>query len=214
MNRRDGSTTGHSSPADRSTHTRERDTPVPTTVVCFDRDHTVSVNPHPEHRAVPLAWVKYLAHEVPTVDVWATGNQRLREEAAVPGIGEAITCWRALTVPDDPMAYHSRLPIDTRVPGRREGLELIRTVYDRLAASTSREPGLVVVDDVDLTDLESSGWSHYLPWEFVERIEAGDGPVEIPTPIDGISNVPLTDSACPESYSPIDYDEPGPLQYR
>ena len=211
MNRCDESTDSESSTSVPAT--RARNTPVPESVVCFDRDHTVSVNPHPERRAVPLSWVKYLAHEDPTVDVWATGNQRLTEEARVPGISEAITCWRVLTVADDPMAYHSRLPTDTRVPDRRDGLELIRTVYDRLAASISREPRFVVVDDVDLTDLESSGWSHYFPWEFAEITEADDGPVDVPTPLDEISNVPLTESSCPESYPPIDYDEPGPLRY-
>lgn len=211
MNRDDESTGSESSTSVPSDATRDRNTPIPETVVCFDRDHTVSVNPHPERRAVLLSWVKYLAHEDPTVDVWATGNQRLTEEARVPGISEAITCWQVLTVADDPMAYQSRLPTDTRVPGRREGLELIRTVYERLAASISRKPRLVVVDDIDLTDLES--WSHYFPWEFAERNETNDGPVDVPTPLDEISNVPLTESSCPESYPPIDYDEPGPLRY-
>ncbi|ELZ16539.1 hypothetical protein C477_15945 [Haloterrigena salina JCM 13891] len=69
--------------------------------------------------------------------------------------------------------------------------------------NASHEPRFVVVD-VDLTDLESSGWSHYLLWRFVGRTEAGAGPVEIPTPIDDISNVPLTESSCPESYPLID----------
>lgn len=191
----------------------DRETPVPSTIVCFDRDHTVSVNPHPEKRSVPLAWVKYLAHEVPTVDVWATGNQLLREEASIPGIAEGITCWRALTLPHAPVEYHAYVPTGARLPGRREGLQLLRAVYDRLS-QPEQTYELVVIDDVDLTDLETDGWTHYFPWDFVTAVESGTGPVDVPVPLEKISNTPLTDPNCPESYPPIDYDEPGPLQYR
>mgnify|MGYP000695154476 CR=1 FL=1 len=52
----------------------------PETVLCFDRDYTVSVNPHPDRTAVPLSWVKYFAHYRKDIDVWATGNQMLTEE--------------------------------------------------------------------------------------------------------------------------------------
>ena len=55
------------------------------TVVCLDRDWTVSVNPPIEHEAVPLAWVEQLAHSTPGTDVWATGNQMLTVEASIHG---------------------------------------------------------------------------------------------------------------------------------
>jgi hypothetical protein len=32
-------------------------------VFAFARDWTVDVNPHPRHDAVPLEWVRHLAHE-------------------------------------------------------------------------------------------------------------------------------------------------------
>lgn len=191
----------------------DRTDPVPAVVVCFDRDHTVSVNPHPDRDAVPLSWVKYLAHEVPDVDVWATGNQTLREEASIPGISEAITCWRYLTLPEDPMEYHTHVPVGARLPGRREGLELIQAVYDRLAPE-SETYQLVVVDDVDLSDLESDGWNHYLPWDFVAAVKAGTAGIDLPVPLDKPSNLPLTDPDCPETYPPLNFDRPGPLQYR
>lgn len=190
-----------------------RTNPIPTAVVCFDRDHTVSVNPHPERNAVPLSWVKYLAHEVANIDVWATGNQTLREEASIPGISEAITCWRYLTLPDDPVEYHAHVPIEARLPGRREGLHLIQAVYDRLATTTDTYRR-IVVDDVDLSDLESGGWKHYFPWDFVTAVNAGTAEIDLPVPLDEPSNIPLTDPNCPETYSPLDFDQPGPLQYR
>lgn len=191
----------------------DRTSPVPTAVICFDRDHTVSINPHPDRDAVPLSWVKYLAHEVPAIDVWATGNQMLREEASIPGISEAITCWRYLTLPDDPVEYHAHVPMGARLPGRREGLELIQAVYDRLATE-SETYRLLVVDDVDLSDLESDGWTHYFPWGFVAAIEAGTADIDLPVPINEPSDIPLTDPDCPEMYPGLDFDRPGPLQYR
>lgn len=200
-----------------NTHTQssgtDRTDPVPAAVVCFDRDFTVSVNPHPDNDAVPLSWVKHLAHEVPDVDVWATGNQTLREEASIPGISEAITCWRHLTLPEDPMDYHAHAPVGARLPGRREGLELIQAVYDRLATE-SETHRLIVVDDVDLSDLEADGWTHYLPWDFVAAVNTGTADIDLPVPLEEPSNIPQTDPDCPETYPPLNYDQPGPLQYR
>lgn len=190
----------------------DRTSPVPIAVVCFDRDHTVSINPHPDRDSVPLSWVKYLAHEVPAIDVWATGNQTLREEASAPGISEAITCWRYLTLPDNPLEYHAHVPVGGRLPGRREGLELIQAVYDRLATE-SEIYQLLVVDDVDLSDLESEGWTHYFPWDFVAAIKAGTADIDLPVPLNEPSNIPLTDPDCPETYPALDFDRPGPLQY-
>lgn len=201
------------SSASAESNGHDRTGPIPTAVVCFDRDHTVSVNPHPDKDAVPLSWVKYLAHEVPTVDVWASGNQTLREEAAIPGISEAITCWRHLTLPADPMEYHAQVPIAARLPGRREGLELIQAVYEQLTTG-GNSFRRIVVDDIDLTDLETDGWTHYFPWDFVAAVTTGAACIDIPVPLTEPSDVPLTDPECPESYPPLNFDQPGPLQYR
>jgi hypothetical protein len=54
-------------------------------VFAFDRDWTVDVNPHPQHEAVPLTWVRHLAHDT-NHEVWAIGNQDLKDEADIPGI--------------------------------------------------------------------------------------------------------------------------------
>ena len=58
-------------------------------VYAFDRDSTVDVNPPDDgSRAFPLEWLRHLAHETEHV-VWATGNQKLTEEADIPGDEEA-----------------------------------------------------------------------------------------------------------------------------
>jgi len=63
-------------------------------VFAFDRDSTVDVNPPDDgSRAVPLAWMRYLAHETEHA-VWVTGNQRLVDEAEIPGDDEAIERYR------------------------------------------------------------------------------------------------------------------------
>ncbi|MDN4032221.1 hypothetical protein, partial [Chryseobacterium gambrini] len=61
---------------------------------CFDRDYTVSVNPHPTRKSVPLWWVTQLAHQRPRVDVWATGNQMLTIEASIHGTVYAAAVWQ------------------------------------------------------------------------------------------------------------------------
>lgn len=39
-------------------------------VLAFDRDWTVDVNPHPRREAVPLEWVRYWAHNTDHEDEW------------------------------------------------------------------------------------------------------------------------------------------------
>ncbi len=193
---------------------QDLDTPQPPEMVfCFDRDYTISVNPHPEHQAVPLSWVKYLAHKSCNVDVWATGNQLLCEEAAVVGISEAITCWRELTLPIDINRYHEYVPPQARKPSRREGLRLIREIYSEAYDINVSEIQFVVVDDVDLTDLEPEGWIHYYPWKFVEAVENGRAPVQNLNSVENMSDIPLTESQCPESFPPVDYDQPKPFRF-
>jgi len=59
----------------------------------FDRDHSVSVNPHPDERAVPIGWLQWYAHET-DIPVWATGNQHLKVETETPGLAEAESLWK------------------------------------------------------------------------------------------------------------------------
>ena len=58
-------------------------------VFAFDRDRTVNINPHPRHDAVPLEWVRHLAHNTPYA-VYAIEIQTLAEEAAIPGVVDII----------------------------------------------------------------------------------------------------------------------------
>ena len=63
-------------------------------VFAFDRDLTVDVNEGP----VPLALVRHLAPETEH-EVWATGNQLLKQEAGIPGITEILARARAEDYP-------------------------------------------------------------------------------------------------------------------
>lgn len=132
-------------------------------VFAFDRDRTVDVNPPRRRRAVPLAWVRYLAHETEH-EVWAIGNQQLTDEADIPGVAEAVD-----QHPDqdgfDRSAVH--IPREDRV----------RLVGD-LFPEAERH---IVVDDVNLKHLD--GWTHYFPWAFVEAVEGGDIDIDLPTAV-------------------------------
>lgn len=146
----------------------------PRAVVCFDRDEAVSTNPHPapDKPAVPLSWVKYLAHDAPDVDVWATGNQTLCHEAAVPGTDRALALWTELDrTPDERFSIPD--PLRYELP-RRDRLHVIADLYD------GTDPAFVVVDDADVSDMAAHGWTHFLPWTFVEAVEAGIAPVTVP----------------------------------
>jgi HEAT repeat protein len=137
-------------------------------VFAFDRDWTVDVNPHPTHDAVPLEWVRELAHATEHA-VYAIGNQALAEEAAIPGVvdivGQHADDW------DDWLG-------DKRPDGRYESFPQRR---ERLALIEDLHPNAneyVVVDDLDLSDVDS--WTHYHAWEFVPAVEHGDVHPDLP----------------------------------
>lgn len=139
-------------------------------ILCFDRDRTVSVNPAPNRRAVPIGWVQYWAHETET-PVWATGNQHLRSEASIPGIREAEFAWREYVTGKD-YEYEESEFENYWKPCRRDGLRIIQDVYQ--AVFPDEDFRFVVVDDVDVSDLSEEGpWTHYFPWNFVEYVESG-----------------------------------------
>ena len=138
-------------------------------VFAFDRDWTVDVNPPPGDRAaVPLEWVRHLAHETEH-EVWAIGNQDLKAEADIPGIVELAERYydegiERLGAQNDVGRYEFW-------PLRRERLRMLAEVF----------PGAteyIVVDDLDLSDVE--GWSHYHAWEFVPAVERGEIRIELP----------------------------------
>lgn len=130
-------------------------------VFAFDRDHTVDVNPPPGDRAaVPLAWIRHLAHRTDHV-VFATGNQTLKAEAEIPGIAEIVHAHPDLTVEE----ANARTGL---FGGRLPRRERVRSLGDLYPSATER----IVVDDVDLGDVP--GWTHYFPWDFHEAVAAGD----------------------------------------
>jgi hypothetical protein len=151
-------------------------------VFAFDRDWTVDVNPHPDRQAVPLDWVRELAHGTEHA-VYAIGNQDLAEEAAIPGVVDIVGMH-----PDDWDAWLGDRRPDgryERFPERRERLQLIADLHPDAE-------GYVVVDDLDLGDVP--GWDHYHAWEFVPAAERGDVHPDLP-----FVREPATDGGDPAS---------------
>ena len=152
-------------------------------VFAFDRDWTVDVNPHPRHDAVPLEWVRHLAHETPHA-VYAIGNQMLAKEAAIPGVVDVVG-----RHPDDWDEWLG----DKQPDGRYEQFPLRR---ERLALIADLHPdadGYVVVDDLDLSDVD--GWDHYHAWEFVPAVERGEIHSELPWVREAVTDGGLPSSA-------------------
>ena len=138
-------------------------------VFAFDRDWTVDVNPRPGYEAVPLAWVRHLAHETDH-EVWAIGNQELKREADVPGIVELSERYYEegsgrLGEKDDRGYYEFW-------PPRCERLRILAGLSPDAAEH-------IVVDDLDLGDVD--GWNHYHAWEFVPAVERGEIPIDLPS---------------------------------
>jgi hypothetical protein len=137
-------------------------------VFAFDRDWTVDVNPHPNRAAVPLGWVRELAHETEHA-VYAIGNQELAAEAAIPGVVDIVGMhpddWEQWLGGKQPDGHYERFP------DRRERLELIADLHPEA-------DDYVVIDDLDLSDVD--GWDHYHAWEFVPAVERGEVDSSLP----------------------------------
>lgn len=159
-------------------------------VLAFDRDWTVDVNPHPRHEAVPLEWVRHLAH-VTDHPVYAIGNQDLADEAAIPGVVDVVgrhpDDWDEWLGDKQPDGRYERFPL------RRERLELIADLHPDADS-------YVVVDDLDLGDVD--GWDHYHAWEFVPAVERGDIDPDLPW-----AREPVADGGSPTI---ADIEEPDP----
>ena len=137
-------------------------------VFAFDRDFTVDLNPYPGREAVPLEWVRYLAHETDHA-VYAIGNQDLAGEAAIPGVVDIVgrhpDDWDDWLGDKRPDGYYEQFP------ERRERLHLIAELHPGA-------DGYVVVDDIDLSDVD--GWTHYHAWDFVPAVRRGDIDPDLP----------------------------------
>ena len=163
-------------------------------VFAFDRDWTVDVNPHPNHEAVPLEWVRHLAHETDHA-VYAIGNQDLAEEAAIPGVVDIVGRHA-----DDWDAWLGGKRADgryERFPTRRERLALVADLHPDA-------DGYVVVDDLDLRDVD--GWDHYHAWEFVPAVERGDVDPTLPWAKDPVTDGGIRTSAGVDPTGPDDLD--------
>lgn len=175
-------------------------------VLCFDRDSTVSVNPHPDHRAVPIGHIQWWAH-VEEIPVFASGNQHLRVEAKIPGISEAEMAWEEI-LDNGEYNYENSQFEDYIKPRRRDGLRLIQDLYEE--TFPDQKFRFVVVDDADVNDLEDEGpWTHYFPWNFVEAVEDDDFALEKP-PSDAYRNdgVPFNSTDDPD----FDHDQNAALE--
>lgn len=161
-----------------------------TLVFAFDRDWTVDVNPHPRHEAVPLGWVRHLAHETDHT-VYAIGNQTLAEEAAIPGVVDIVgrhdDAWDEWLGGKQPDGYYEQFPL------RRERLSLIEDLHPDA-------DGYIVIDDLDLSDV--AGWEHYHAWDFVPAVEQGDIDPALPWARD-----PVTDGGRPTTAGVAPVDE-------
>jgi len=170
-------------------------------VLCFDRDDSVSVNPHSDHRAVPIGWLQFWSH-VEEIPVFASGNQHLRTEAKIPGISEAEHAWEEYVTGEE-YEYENSQFEDYIKPRRRDGLRLIQDLYEETFPDQTFR--FVVVDDADVSDLEEEGpWAHFFPRDFVEAVESGDFALEEP-PSDAFRNdgVPFNSTDQPD----FEYDQ-------
>jgi len=109
-----------------------------------------------------------VSHLATDHDVWAHGNQRLVEEASIPGIQELIRRrdgeWYE-QIGERADEYHEEWPT------RRDRLRMIEDVVPDAGR-------YVVVDDADLSDV--SGWTHYFAWDFVVAVEDGRIDADLP----------------------------------
>jgi hypothetical protein len=137
-------------------------------VFAFDRDWTVDVNPHPQHEAVPLDWVRHLAHEADH-EVWAIGNQDLKHEADIPGIVELAERYYDEGI--DRLGEQNSNGHFEFWPLRRERLQILGELFPDATEH-------IVVDDLDLSDVD--GWDHYHAWGFVPAVERGDIAIDQP----------------------------------
>jgi hypothetical protein len=128
----------------------------------LDRDRTMdcsTYNPGP----VPARGVDKLA-----TTLWATGNQKLKDELDIPGLVEARHYWEELYQCDIETVYSSyegdRITKKGHPkPSRKEGVKTVRDLYDP-------QDRVVVVDDIDLSGID--GVEHYFPEEVVRNSES------------------------------------------
>ena len=160
-------------------------------VFAFDRDDTLSCSP--KTGPIPLEWVQLLASETPH-EVWATGSQRLVEEANIPGTAELIEAY--IDRWGDPRDHvharsHPKVESGDGLPRDAPDPDIVTTVY--LAEGNPPARGMtggdsltrdqrlrllralfptaekhIVIDNKYLGHIP--GWTHWYPQEFVDFV--------------------------------------------
>ena len=144
-------------------------------VLAFDRDWTVDVNPHPNREAVPLEYVRYWSEETPH-EVWATGNQLLVDEAAIPGTVETVRRLKGdLSLFGE---YDETTGRYANWPERATRLKMLEELFPEADQ-------YIVVDDLDLSSVDN--WDHYYAWDFMEALRSGE--INLETPETDTSNM-------------------------
>jgi hypothetical protein len=138
-------------------------------VLAFDRDWTVDVNPAPGKRAVPLHWVRHWARETHH-ETWAIGNQRLVDEADIPGVVEAI---RRRDGNIEVLGEKNERGRYEYWPTREKRLHILADLFPDAEM-------YIVVDDLDLGHVD--GWDHFHAWDFVRQVEQGAISLSTPNP--------------------------------
>lgn len=174
-------------------------------VFAFDRDDCVSASP--KTGPIPIEWVRHLAHETDH-EVWATGNQKLKDEADIPGTEEMVELfverWGA---PEELVRYRKnpKLEVPDGIPGDGPAPDLVTAVVghvqcdtgieyvDDLCGPLNRQQRVrllgtlfpdadlhVVVDNRYLGYLED--WVHLFPQQFVDFAETFIALEDVATP--------------------------------
>lgn len=107
---------------------------------CFDRDATVETGI--PRGPVPLSTVRRLSEED---TVYATGNQRLRREARIPGVKD----------------------LHDGYASRKDGISIV------WQNESEKVDAAVAIDDVDVSDVSDLD-VYYEPWEFYLAFRGGD----------------------------------------
>lgn len=119
------------------------------TVFAFDRDKTVTsgLGAGP----IGLDLIKQISNETKH-EIWAIGNQRLKDEANIPGITELID-YLEITSNERKAELRS---------SKRKRILALSDLY-------SEADRYIVVDDKNFDDLEDHDWLYYQPEEFVRN---------------------------------------------
>ena len=163
-------------------------------VFAFDRDDCVSVSP--KTGPIPTEWVRYLAYETDH-EVWATGNQKLTDEADIPGTDEMVDLFlERWGPPEELVRYRTnpKLEVTDGIPDDGPAPDLVTAVVghvqcdtgidyvDNLGGPLNRQQRVrllgtlfpdadlhIVIDNRYLGYLED--WIHLFPQQFVDLAE-------------------------------------------